>query len=172
MSPVSVALMSLGGVLLLMLVEMAISRRHEIALRARGAVEPSDDVYRAMRWAYPLSFVVMAAEGGLFGPTPGPVTAAGAGLMLVSKALKFWAMASLGTRWTFRVLVVPGPLVTRGPYAWMPHPNYLAVAGEFVSMALLVGARITGPLTTVLFSLLMWKRIRIEERALRHFTCS
>ena len=155
-----------------MLVESAISRRHEAALRARGAVEPAGDVYRTMQWAYPLAFVVMAIEGAIAGPEPGATTVAGVCLMLASKALKFWAIASLGDRWTFKVLVVPEPLVARGPYAWLRHPNYLAVAGELLSMALLVGARVAGPVATLLFSLLMWRRIRVEDRALRHLTCS
>jgi methyltransferase len=48
--------------------------------------------------------------------------------MFLAKALKFWAIASLRTRWTYKVLVVPAlPLVTTGPYQWMRHPNYVAV---------------------------------------------
>ena len=172
MTPLTIALIALGCVALMMLVETAISRRNEAALRFRGAVEPTGDVYRTMQWAYPLAFVAMAVEGAIAGPDSGVTTAAGVCLMLASKALKFWAIASLGDRWTFKVLVVPEPLVARGPYAWLRHPNYLAVTGELVSMALLVGARVTGPVATLLFGLLMWRRIRVEDRALRHLTCS
>ena len=167
-----VALLALLFVGAIMLVEASISRRNEIALRGRGAVEPARDVYRTMQWAYPASFVVMAIEGAIFGAATGAATLAGALLMVVAKALKFWAIASLGDRWTFRVLVVPEPLVARGPYAWLRHPNYVAVVGELVSMGLLVGARAAGPVATLLFSLLIWRRIRIENRALRHLTCS
>jgi methyltransferase len=67
------------------------------------------------------------------------------------------------------VLVLSGaPLVTQGPYAFVRHPNYIAVVGELLGMALLVGARVTGPLASVLFSLLLARRIRVEDRALRH----
>lgn len=126
-----------------------------------------------MRWAYPGVFIAMAVEGALFGPDPGPHTMAGALLFGASKALKYWAIAALGPRWTFRVLVLPGvPLVTRGPYAAMRHPNYIAVAGELVSMALLVGAQVTGPLGVLLFGLLLRRRIKVEDCTLRHFTCS
>ena len=155
-----------------MLAEAAISRRNERRLLARGAVEPAGDVYRTMQWAYPGAFIAMALEGALLGSAPGPAVVAGAALMLISKALKYWAMASLGDRWTFRVLVVPDPLVTRGPYQWLRHPNYVAVVGELVSMALLVGARVTGPAGILLFSLLIRRRIAVEDRALRHLTCS
>jgi len=156
-------------VLLMMLAESFVSRRHERRLRARGAVEPPGDVYATMRWAYPAAFIAMAVEGTFFGLPPAPVALAGAVLMAAAKALKWWAMASLGERWTFRVLIVPGAaLVTHGPYAIGNHPNYLAVGGELVAMALMAGARVTGPLATLLFSWLMWRRIRVEDRALRY----
>ena len=172
-SRVLVALASSLAVFSLMLLELSISRRNEQRLRDSGAIEPPQDVYATMRWAYPATFVTMGIEGALFGVEPGLATLVGGVLMVASKILKYWAMASLGPRWTFRVLVVPGaPLVTHGPYAVVGHPNYIAVVGEIVAMALLVGARVTGPLATLLFSLLLKRRIRVENRALRHLACS
>ena len=173
MSPFLVASVSLLAVLSIMLVELRLSMRNEQRLRDGGAIEPPRDVYATMRWAYPGAFVAMAVEGAIFGSAPGVSTLVGAALMGASKALKFWAIASLGPRWTFRVLVVPGaPLVAHGPYAVVRHPNYIAVIGELVSMALLVNARVTGPAATLLFGLLLERRIRIENGALRHLTCS
>jgi methyltransferase len=65
------------------------------------------------------------------------------------------------------VLVVPGePLVASGPYRFIPHPNYLAVAGEIVSAAAIVWAPVTGALATLAFGWLMIARIRVEDRAL------
>jgi methyltransferase len=111
----------------------------------------------------------MAGEGTLFGSPPTNVALSGAVLMAAAKALKWWAMASLGVRWTFRVLIVPGaPLVAHGPYAIWHHPNYIAVVGELIAMALLVGARVSGPMATLLFSWLIWRRMRVEDRALRY----
>ena len=171
-APALTAVVSLLVVLLLMLAESRLSARNERRPRARGAVEPDGDVYATMRWAYPAAFVVMACEGALFGPAPGLTTAIGAVGTVASKVLKYWAVASLGPRWTFRVLVVPEPLVVHGPYAFARHPNYIAVFGELASMALLVGARLTGPVATMLFTLLLIRRIRVEDQILRHFTCS
>ena len=162
-------LLVLLAVMLMMLGEAVVSRRHERMLRDGGAVEPPGDVYATMRWAYPAAFIAMAVEGTLFGVPPTSVALSGTVLMAAAKALKWWAMASLGVRWTFRVLVVPGaPLVTRGPYAIWRHPNYIAVVGELVAMALMVGARVSGPLATLWFSWLMWRRIMVEDRALRY----
>jgi methyltransferase len=148
-------------------IEAAVSARHDRALRALGAVEPRGDVYRAMQLAYPAAFLALISEGVWRGAGFGPLAAAGAGVFLAAKALKYWAIASLGMRWTFRVLVPPGsPRTSRGPYRWIAHPNYIAVALELTGVALAMRARVSGPLAVALFSLLMLKRVRIEEKAL------
>lgn len=160
------ALAAVAMALLLMLAEQFRSRANETALRRQGAFEPPGDVYRAMAWVYPASFVAMGAEGWWH---------AGAGSSLwglaifgVAKLLKYWAIVSLGPRWTFRVLVLPGaPLVTRGPYAWVRHPNYIAVIGELIGFAVLVGAPGTAVVVIYLFARLLRRRVKIEDRALR-----
>jgi methyltransferase len=150
-----------------MLIESHVSRSNERALRARGAVEPADDVYSAMAWTYPVSFLAMAAEGAVRGGPSLMVFGVGALVFGLGKGIKYWAIASLGPRWTFRVLVTPGaPLVTRGPYAWLRHPNYVGVVGEFVGAALLLGAPLTGTAATLGFAVLIRRRIVIEDRAL------
>ena len=94
--------------------EAALSAHNERVLRAKGAVEPDDDVYRTMRWAYPACFVAMAIEGAITGPAPPNMLAAGFAIFGLSKALKIWAISTLGVRWTFRVLVLPGAPLVRG----------------------------------------------------------
>jgi methyltransferase len=65
------------------------------------------------------------------------------------------------------VLVVPGePLVTSGPYRFLRHPNYVAVAGELIGMALMMAAPVTGTLAVAGFGRLMVRRMRVEERSL------
>lgn len=158
---------ALLAVLVMMLGEARLSGSNERWLRRQGAVEPARDVYRTMRWSYPVAFIAMAIEGAAWGPASGAWTIAGATMFAAAKALKFWAIASLGRRWTFRVLVPPGaPLVRRGPYAFLRHPNYIAVIGELVGMALLTGARVCGPAATILFALLLRRRVAVEEQAL------
>ena len=162
-----IALGMLAAVLAVMAGEAVLSSFNASVLRSRGAVEPPDDVYRTMQWAYPLGFVALAIEGALRGPSPAPALAAGILVFGLAKALKAWAISSLGTRWTFRVLVPPGaPLVASGPYRFLRHPNYLAVAGEIAGAALLVGAFGTGVLFLAGFGWLMRRRIAVEERAL------
>ena len=150
-----------------MLAESLRSRANERALRRAGAVEPGGDVYRVMAWAYPGGFVAMGIEGLMNGQAPGLAAALGGAAFVLAKVLKYWAIGSLGTRWTFRVLVPPGaPLVVSGPYAFVRHPNYVAVIGEFVAVATIVGAWVTGPVVTLLFAELIRRRIRVEEGAL------
>ena len=164
---IAIAALTLLAVLLVMAGEAVLSLHNERVLRARGAVEPPDDVYLTMRWAYPACFVAMALEGSLSGPSSQPALALGFAVFGLAKAVKIWAMNTLGLRWTFRVLVLPQtPLVTRGPYKGMRHPNYLAVIGELVGMALIVWAPITGALSVLGFGALLRRRIRVEDRAL------
>lgn len=163
-----IAAAALAVVLALMLVELSLSTRHERLLRARGAVESPDPVYATMRWAYPAVFVAMAAEGAWSGPVPASVVLAGVAIFVVGKLIKAWAIVTLGERWTYKVLVLPGvPLVTGGPYQFVRHPNYVGVIGELIGMALITGARVSGPLGVVFFSWLLLRRIRAEEQALR-----
>lgn len=170
---VAVSVVSVAVALLIMLAESRLSKQNERKLRAAGAVEPRDDVIAWMTAVYPGSFLAMALEGALFGPEPGTSTIVGGVAFAAAKALKFWAIASLGWRWTFRVLVPPeSTLVTRGPYAFIRHPNYVAVLGELLGMAILVGARYLGPLTILVFAWLIRRRIGVEERALRHPPCN
>lgn len=151
----------------LMLAEAWLSRRNERTLRRRGAVEPPDDVFRTMQILYPVAFLVPAVEGWLRASTQPWWWTAGLTTFVLAKGLKYWAIRTLGGRWTFKVLVPPGSQRTRrGPYRWMDHPNYLAVAGEILGAALLLGGAWSGIVFTILFGSLMLRRIQVEERAL------
>jgi methyltransferase len=162
-----IAIVALAVALTLMLLELQISSRNERVLRARGAMAPPDPVYPAMRVAYPAMFAMMAFEGLLFGPARAPLLLAGLVIFILAKALKAWAIRSLGTRWTYRVFVLPGEaLVARGPYRWLRHPNYLAVIGELLGFALVVAARWSGIVALLFFGELLRRRIQSEEAAL------
>jgi methyltransferase len=109
----------------------------------------------------------MGVEGALSGPAPRDILMYGLALLGFAKALKLWAITTLGWRWTYKVLVLPdAPLIKSGPYVFLSHPNYLGVAGELASVAMIVWAPITGVLAAIGFGWLMIKRIQIEDRAL------
>ena len=151
-----------------MLIEARRAAANERAQRARGGTEPPGDVYAVMRVAYPGAFLAMFVEGMWRATPPLAVVAAGAALFVAAKALKWWAILSLGPFWTFRVIVVPGArLVAAGPYRWLRHPNYVAVMGELGALAMLTGARVSGLLGIAAFGVLILRRVSVEERALR-----
>jgi isoprenylcysteine carboxyl methyltransferase (ICMT) family protein YpbQ len=157
----------LAAAFLPMLAETALSVKHERALREMGAVEPATDVIGLMRLAYPGAFLCMVGEAWMRQASSDTLMSTGAALFLAAQALKYWAIATLGARWTFRVLVPPtSTLITSGPYRFARHPNYVGVIGELVGFAVMAHAWISGPIATVVFLLLIAARIRVEERAL------
>jgi methyltransferase len=89
-------------------------------------------------------------------------------IALASQVLRWWCIASLGRRWNTRVIVVPGlPLVLRGPYRWLRHPNYIVVIAEGIALPLVHSNWITALVFTVLNAILLFGfRIPVEERAL------
>ena len=175
----SLVLFVTAAIIGLMLAENQLSRRNEAWLLSQGARRPEGDVYRALAILYPAAFLVMGAEGAwraADAARTAPVTSSTepswllSGLLLfaAAKALKYWAIRSLGERWTFRVFVLPDvPLVTAGPYRYVTHPNYIAVVGELVGAAMMVGAQVTGPVMIGLFGLALWARIRFENTVLQ-----
>jgi methyltransferase len=164
---VAISALTTIAALLIMAGEAVLSSYNERMLRARGAIEPPDDVINTMRWAYPGTFVAIGVEGALRGPSSPDLLMLGLALFGFAKALKIWAISSLGSRWSYRVLVLPGePLVTSGPYRFISHPNYLAVVGEMVGVSMIVFAPFTGVIGALLFGRLMVARIRVEDQAL------
>ncbi len=162
---------ALGVVLVTLLAEAMLAARNERRLIARGAVEPAGDVHAWMRVAYPLGFAACIAEGWWRGTAWTPTAAAGLTLFAAGKVVKYLAIATLGERWTFRVLPLRGqPLVTRGVYRWLRHPNYVGVVGEVLGIALWMQAPMAGTLFALGFGWLLRQRIRVEEQALEAAT--
>jgi methyltransferase len=150
------------------LVELALSRRNERLLRATGAVEVGGEHYPVMVAVHTGLLVAAPAEVILF-DRPLLVSLALPMLALVAAtmAVRYWVISALGERWTVRVLVPPGaPLVAHGPYRWMRHPNYLAVAVEVPALALVHTAWATALLFGLANLAVLAVRLRAEERAL------
>ncbi|HEY3949044.1 isoprenylcysteine carboxyl methyltransferase family protein [Phenylobacterium sp.] len=89
---------------------------------------------------------------------------------LVLEVLRVWVLASIGRRWTTRIIVMPGEaLVRRGPYRLIPHPNYLVVAGEIAVLPLVFGLAAYAAVFSLLNAAMLAWRIRVEDRALATF---
>jgi methyltransferase len=88
-------------------------------------------------------------------------------LVALSHVLRWWCVATLGPRWNTLVIVVPqAPLIRRGPYRWLHHPNYVAVVVEGVALPLVHTAWLTAAIFTLANALLLSVRIRMENAAL------
>lgn len=145
------------------LLELALAGRNARRLFARGAVEVGAGHYR---WLVALhtGWLVAMALGIPADTTPHtPLLAIFALLM----AARLWIIAALGPYWTTRIVTLPGaPLVRRGPYRLLRHPNYAVVTAEIAVLPLAFGAAGIAVVFTVLNALLLAWRVRIEERAL------
>jgi len=150
------------------LAELAVARRHEGALAARGGYPVGDGHYPVMVALHTGFLGACAVEVFLVGrpflPALGwPMVA----LVAATMALRWWVIATLGERWTTRIWVVPGaPRVSGGPFRWLRHPNYLAVAVELVALPLVHTAWVTALAFGGANLLLLAHRIRTEDRAL------
>ena len=88
--------------------------------------------------------------------------------LLLAQALRIWAITSLGRSWNTRIVIIPGhESVLKGPYRYVRHPNYLAVALEFLVIPLLCGAYLTALVFSLANAFVLKLRIREEERALK-----
>ena len=88
-------------------------------------------------------------------------------LWVLAQGLRWASMETLGEFWNARVIVLPGaPRIRTGPYRWLRHPNYVAVAVELLAGPMSFGAWRTAVLFTVANFFALRVRIRCENRAL------
>ena len=161
-------LVLLGLVAVERLVELVVSRRNTALSLARGGREYGAGHYSVMVVLHTGLLVGAAVEVLLadrpFVPVLGwPMLV----LVIAAQALRWWCIATLGSQWSTRVVVVPGlPLVTSGPYRLMRHPNYLAVVVEGFALPLVHSAWVTAAVFSACNLALLRVRVRVEERAL------
>ena len=158
------ALYAIVGFLVLQrLAELAFARRNQRALAARGAIEVG-------RRHYPALVALHAAWLMALLGTIDPWTPASTPLLVVFILLQFgrlWVLTTLGSRWTTRVMVLPGARRIRsGPYRYVNHPNYLIVIGEIAVTPMMFGAWTLAAVASVLNLLLLRIRVGVENAAL------
>jgi methyltransferase len=146
------------------LAELWISRRNARIALARGAVETGAAHFPWMALLHAAFLPACAAEALLLHFSFHWTAAAAA---LCAQGLRWWAISALGWRWNVRVLVVPGAEPVRsGPYRFLRHPNYLAVAIEMLCVPLAGGAWICALVFSALNGAMLAVRIPTEEHAL------
>jgi len=159
----TLAALVLGFVTLQRLGELLLARRNTARLLQRGGQEVGAA-------HYPLIVLLHAAWlAGLWvlaldrTPDVGWLV-----VFVVLQLLRLWVIATLGERWTTRIIVLPeAPLVAAGPYRFVSHPNYCVVAAEILVLPLVFGLVWYGVVFSVLNGLVLWLRIRTEDAALK-----
>lgn len=157
------SLLILGLVTAQRLGELVVARRNTRRLLASGGVERGAEHYPIMvglhaAWLVGLWLLAWNRPANL-----GWLAA-----YVVLELLRLWVLASIGRRWTTRIIVVPGEtLVRKGPYRFFPHPNYAVVVGEIAVLPLVFGLPAYAAVFTVLNASLLWIRLRAESAALR-----
>ena len=142
--------------------ELVIARANTRKLLGRGAIEVGAN-------HYPLVVLVHAAwliALWIWGRDQ-DVNLAALAAFAVLQGLRLWVLATLGSRWTTRIIVLPGePLVASGPYRYLSHPNYAVVAGEIALLPLALHLPLLALVFTALNAAVLVIRVRAEARGL------
>jgi len=142
--------------------ELLLSRYNTQRLMARGAVEVAPGHYPLMVAVHACWLMAL----WMFGHDH-PVNPLALAAYLALQGLRAWVMLTLGARWTTGIIVLPNePLVARGPYRFLRHPNYVVVTGEIAALPLMLDLRWIAAIFTVLNAAVLFIRIRAENRAL------
>lgn len=143
--------------------ELALARSNTQRLTARGAIEVGAGHYPFivalhaawliglwfLAWSRPLNLWLLA-------------------VFVVLQAGRIWVIATLGERWTTRIIILPGEaLVRRGPYRFLSHPNYVVVAAEILVLPLAFGLAWYALIFSLLNAAMMAVRISVETQGLR-----
>jgi methyltransferase len=142
--------------------ELALARRNTHRLLQRGAHEVGAAHYPA----------IVALHAGwiaclvVFGHDQ-QIAGFWLGAFVILQALRFWTLASLGERWTTRIIVLDEPLVVRGPFRYVRHPNYMIVVAEILVAPLVLGLVWVAVVFSLANAAILTIRIRAEDAALR-----
>jgi len=141
--------------------ELWLARRNTAALMARGAVEHGQAHYPVMvgmHTVWVLALIVLGYDQPLH-----------YGWLIfygVLQIFRVWILSTLGERWTTRIIVLDEPLVVRGPFQFVKHPNYILVTAEVFVAPMVFGLWQIAALFTVLNAAMLYVRIGKEEKAL------
>jgi methyltransferase len=156
-------LLIVGLVALERVTELVYANRNTRALLSDGA-------YEIGRVHYPLIVLLhlswLIAVYAVADKSAPPVWAWIA-VFLLLQAARYWVIATLGRYWTTRIIAVPNaPLVMRGPYRFLRHPNYAVVIAEIAVLPIAFREYAVAIVFSLLNAALLWWRIRTETAAL------
>jgi methyltransferase len=145
------------------LAELVHAKRNTRALLARGGREIGAEHYPYMVAMHSAWLIGL----WIFGYNQ-PINGVWFVIFLLLQLLRVWVLATLGGRWTTRIIVLPQtPRIVSGPYRFLSHPNYVIVVGEIAALPLAFGLPVFALVFSVLNAAMLTVRIRAENRALR-----
>lgn len=148
-------------IILQRLSELAIARRNTARLLAKGAYEVGAAHYPvmvALHSAWTVCLVVFGYDQ--------PLSYGWLFIFALLQFLRLWILTSLGSRWTTRIIILEEPLVVRGPFKYLSHPNYMLVVAEIIVAPMVLGLVWVAVVFTVLTAVMLWVRIGVEHKAL------
>lgn len=150
------------------LLELRLSRRHQRDLARLGAHKRADPHYR---WMIALHAGVLAGAAlevvFLRRPFIAPLAAIALLAVLLATALRWWVIRTLGTHWNTEVVNSANlGVVSKGPFRWVRHPNYLGVFVEMIALPLLHTAWIAAIFAAAGNAMVLRNRLRVEEAVL------
>lgn len=144
------------------LFELWLARRNTAQLIAQGAREHGSGHYPVIVGVH----VLWLAALWWLAPSR-PIDGFWLALFVLIELARLWVLATLGRRWTTRIIVVPdAPLVESGPYRFINHPNYWVVIGEIAVLPLVFGLWLVALVFSIANAAVLTIRIREENRAL------
>ena len=157
----------LAAVTVQRLAELVIDRRNTARLLAAGAHEVGASHYPVMVALHAAWLAALWIAVGWFNGGGQPISLPWLAVSGVLQVLRVWVLATLGRRWTTRIVVTTGqPLVRTGPFRFLRHPNYTVVTAEIAVLPLVFGLGWIAALFTVLNAAMLTVRIGAENRAL------
>ncbi len=148
-------------IILQRLSELVIAKRNTAKLLAKGAYEVGAAHYPvmvAMHSAWIACLVIFGYDE--------LVSFGWLAMFAVLQVLRVWILGSLGSRWTTRIIILEEPLVVRGPFKYVSHPNYMLVVAEIIVAPMVLGLGWVALVFTVLNAAMLWVRIGVERNAI------
>ena len=151
--------------------ELFISRKNEKWMMNRGGIEHGKAHYPYIVLLHILFLVSFFIEVQVFQRELTEIWFVIFPILFLTQIMRYWAVLSLGNYWNTKIMIVPGDVViSRGPYKFVKHPNYIVVAVELLFIPLLFNAYFTAILFTLMNVVMMTIRIPAEESALQTYT--
>lgn len=157
----------MGFVILQRLGELLLAKRNEKILLEKGGVEFDRSGYNFIVLMHTMFFISLVVEYYLLSRNLSSFWLILFALFVSAQGLRYWAIASLGEYWNTRIIVLEGaPIIKKGPYRFLNHPNYIAVCTELAVIPLIFSCYYTPLIFSILNFFLIRRRIKIEEKAL------